>query len=361
MKKIILAAILVLWAAVLLFAQPKPKSNKAEAAPTAKEMEALMRQAQEEIDKLDPETKRMMDSMGVKMPSFNEIPQVTDKQLADAYAEEGRVIPSKKTQLIATLPKKILTNTELTAFVKATNAAVVRTITPKSKALGDKVILQFQADKHYGAMIASAANGMWIMGLKEPAVYLMGKATEALPNADNFNNYAAYLTMSGAAHAAIPLLEKLNRTHKKNSTVLNNLGQAWLQLGDGDRANKYLDSAIRVYAYHPQANYTKCLILESEGKIAEAAVALNRSLKHSVTKNKMDKLRQLEKKQSGQKKYYVPRTYFSTSFNLGLYTAVLPTRYTTGVGGADIEAEWKFAREKQSKPSGWPINRRQMN
>src|SRR5690349_9844898 len=148
MKKIILAAILVLWAAVLLFAQPKPKSNKAEAAPTAKEMEALMRQAQEEIDKLDPETKRMMDSMGVKMPSFNEIPQVTDKQLADAYAEEGRVIPSKKTQLIATLPKKILTNTELTAFVKATNAAVVRTITPKSKALGDKVILQFQADKY---------------------------------------------------------------------------------------------------------------------------------------------------------------------------------------------------------------------
>lgn len=346
MKKCIAIAVLVFFWGTLALGQTRPKSppKDSEAAPTQSEMEAMMREAQKEIDNLDPETKRMMDSMGVKMPSFNNVPVVTDEQLAAAAAEDGRVTPSRKDALIAQLPKKILSNTELASFIKTTNTSIAALITPKSKQLAEKAMMQFKNDPHYGAMISSAANGMWMIGLKEPATYLMGRAAEVLPNADNYNNYAAYLTMMGAGHMAIPVLQKLNQVHKKNSTVLNNLGQAWLQLGVADKAGLYLDSAIRIYAYHPQANYTKCLLLESEGKTAEAVVALKRSLKHSVTKKKTDKLSQLEK--NGQRqKYYVPKTYFSTSFNLGVYSAVLPTSYSQGVG-LDIQKEWDFARQQ---------------
>ncbi len=347
MKRFLLSAVVVLFTIQPLLSQTKPKPKQKETAPTQKEMEEMMKEAQKAMDGLDPKAKRMMDSLGIKIPSFNNLPNVTDQQLADAAEEDERVIPSKKTELIAKLPKKTLTNAELASFVRTTNSSIAGLITPKSKALAEKAIVQFKNDPYYGAMIASTANGMWIMGLKQPAVYLMGKATEVLPNADNYNNYAAYLTMTGAGHMAIPVLEKLNRAHKNNSTVLNNLGQAWLQLGDADKANKYLDSAIRVYANHPQANYTKCLILESEGKTAEAVVALKRSLKHSVTKSKLEKLDKLEKNKSSRPAYYTPKTYFSTSFNLGVYTALIPSNYTNKPG-MTIEQEWQFFRQQLS-------------
>ena len=173
----------------------------------------------------------------------------------------------------------------------------------------------------------------------------MGKAVEALPNADNYNNYSAYLTMLGAGHMAIPVLAKLNSVHHNNSTILNNMGQAWLQLGDGDMAEKYLDSAIMVYAYHPQANYTKCLILESEGKTAEAVVALKRSIQHSATKSKVDKLNKLEKNPPRRPKYYIPRSYVSVSFNLGAYTTLMPKNYDMTDGGG-AEKEWEFFRQQ---------------
>ena len=276
---------------------------------------------------------------------MKDIPDLSDKQLADAFMEDGKIIPSKKTNLIAQLPKKIFSVPELASYVKTTNTSVAAIIKPKSKELAERLMAQFKNDPYYGFMIASAANGLWVMGLKEPAVYLMGKATEILPNADNYNNYSAYLIMTGAGHMAIPILEKLNSIHKKNSTVLNNLGEAWLQLGDAEKAGKYLDSAIMVYANHPQANYTKALILETQGKTAEAVIAIKRSLKHSVTKNKLDKLNQLEKNQKSKPKYYIPRTYFSVSFDLGRYTAVLPTSYSMGIGLA-IQQEWDFARQQ---------------
>jgi len=335
--------LVLLFISASMFAQSKPKQK--EVAPTQKEMEAMMKEAQKTIDNIDPKTKKMMDSMGIKMPSFNAIPQATDKQLAAAWEDDDKVVPSKKTDLISRLPKKILTTAEVSSFIKNTNISIAGMINPKSKDLAEKTISQFKTDPFYGGMIASSANGMWIMGLKEPAIYLMGKAAEVLPNADNYNNYAAYLTMMGAAHMAIPVLEKLNRVHKNNSTILNNLGQAWLQLGDVVKAENYLDSAIRIYAYHPQANYTKCLILESEGKTTEAVVALKRSLKHSVTKSKLDKLSKLEKNRKTKPKYYIPRTYFSTSFNLGLYTAALPTSYSMSVG-TTIQKEWDFAKQQ---------------
>lgn len=346
MKIFIVFASMLLLTEADLFAQNKPKPK--EKPPTQTEMEKMMKEAQMEMDKMDPETLRMMDSMGIKRPNFKTVPKVSDKQLATAFEEEGIVIPSKKIKLIALLPKNVMSNTQLTAYIKITGQSIASIIKPEAKQMADKVIEQFKNDKYYGALIASAANGMWVAGYKEAATYLMGKATETLPNADNHNNFAAYLTMMGAAHMAIPVLEKLNTVHRKNSTVLNNLGQAWLQLGDVIKAEKYLDSTIIIYAYHPQANYTKCLILESKGKRAEAAVALKRSLKHSVTKNKLKKLRELEEKEYKPKGYHIPKVYFSASFNLGLYTAIIPKAYSKSAG-MEQENQWKGFREQLSE------------
>ena len=284
----------LLFLGYLLLFLPEATSAQ-EVAPSQKEMEEMMKEAQKAMESLSEEDKKMIEEMGIAVPSFNNLPQVTEAGVKAAMEEDGMVIPPKRTDLIAGLPAKLFTDAELAQYIKTTNISIAGIITPSSKNLAEKAMAVFKDDPYYGAMIASTANGMWIMGLYEPAVYLMGKAAEALPNADNYNNYSACLTMLGAGHMAIPVLAKLNSIHHGNSTILNNLGQAWLQLGDRDKTEKYLDSAIMIYAYHPQANYTKCLILELEGKTAEAAVALKRSIQHSATKSKVEKLNKLEK------------------------------------------------------------------
>lgn len=334
---------IVVWS----FAQtkPKPKEKEKEKAPTAKEMEEMMKEAQQLMDDLDPETKRMMDSMGIKVPSFKNVPKVTDKQLAEAAEMEGMVIPPKKTELIASLPKTILSKTQLADFVKKQNSSIAGIINPESKLVADKLIQQFKTDPNAGAMLASGANGMWLYGQKESAVYLMGKALELQPNADNYNNYAAYLTMTGAAHIAIPILQKLNQVHQKNSTILNNLAHAWLQLGDGVLAKKYLDSTIAIYPFHPQANFTKCLILEKEGKTTEAAAALKQSLQHSITQKKINKLKELEKNKFKHPGYTIPKVYASTSFNLAAYSALVPSEYADEPGPA-VQDKWNAFREQ---------------
>ena len=337
--------LLLLLTPLMIVAQPGKKPPANEKPPTQKEMADMMKEMQEAMDAMSPEDKKMMDSMGMKMPSMKNIPKVTDKQLVTGFEEEGIVIPSKKTNLIALLPKNVMSKTQLAAYIKTTSQSIASMIKPEAKQMAEKVLEQFKNDKHYGALIASAANGMWVAGYKEAATYLMGKAIEVLPNADNHNNFAAYLTMMGAAHMAIPVLEKLNSVHRNNSTVLNNLGQAWLQLGDVIKSEKYLDSTIMIYAYHPQANYTKCLILESKGKNAEATAALKRSLKHSVTKNKLKKLKELEGKDYKPKGYHIPKIYVSASFNLGLYTAMIPKAYAKSAG-MEQEKQWKGYRDQ---------------
>jgi tetratricopeptide (TPR) repeat protein len=120
----------------------------------------------------------------------------------------------------------------------------------------------------------------------------MGKICANDPrNTDNLNNYAAMLTMHNAQHLAIPILNNLNKKFPGNSTVLNNLGQAWFGLGEISKAEKYLDSAIRIYAYHPQANITKAAIEESRGNTAKAVEAIKKSIKHAYTNEKEDMLR----------------------------------------------------------------------
>ncbi|MBK8141448.1 MAG: hypothetical protein IPK57_10805 [Chitinophagaceae bacterium] len=86
---------------------------------------------------------------------------------------------------------------------------------------------------------------------------------------------------------ALPILNNLNKRYAQNSTILNNIAQHWLGLGDIPRAEKYADSTIRIHATHPQANMAKCLIEESKGNIPAAiAAAKKASVKPIAMKKK---------------------------------------------------------------------------
>ncbi len=270
--------------------KPKPK----EAAPTQKEVDEMMREMQREMDNMSDDDKKVLDSMGLKMPSLNEIPKFTDQQLAEAYENESRIVPKKNTARISSISKTPLTDAATPSFLAATHARVTTTLSAEVRTKGEEIHRLIMTQYNSPAATGNAAAGLWMLGRTRLALYVMGKACLDDPaNTDNMNNYAAMLSMSGGEERAIPLLERLNRRFRKNSTILNNLGQAWFGLGELDKANAYLDSAIRIYAYHPQANYTKSFIEESKGNTKGAVEAMKRSVKKAYSPEKENRLSKL--------------------------------------------------------------------
>jgi len=293
MKKYLLA-ISMLLAMTTTFAQTKQKpAMKQDKIPTQKEMEGMMKEMQKELDAMSPEDKKMMDSMGIKMPSLKDVPKLTDKQLADAWEVENRIVPKRDAARIAAIPQAV-TDSKMSAYINAVQNKLASAFKPAVVSTGNKMYDHIRSNSKNSGEAANMTIGLWLAGRPELALYVLGKlcAIDA-GNTDHLSNYAAMLSMQGAQHLAIPILNNLNARYPKNSTLLNNLGQAWFGLGEIAKAEKYLDSTIRIYAYHPQANLTKSLIEESKGNKQQAIEAVKRSIVKAYSMEKENRLNKL--------------------------------------------------------------------
>lgn len=284
MMRFFLITVLILFT-LLATAQTKNPS-------TVKEAEDRAKQAQQQLDNLTPEQKMMMEQMGIKIPtSAGTLPVgTTDAQVAMAAGGDG--VPKRNAALIAAIPQVTLTAASLPAYIRSMNSYIDKKIEGGYKQFSQEVYAQFKSGGI--TTLGNTAVGFWTMGSREIGVCLMGKAcSDNLTDADNLNNFAAMMSMAGAPQQAIPLLEYLNRQYPGNTTILNNLGQAWFYLGVTDKADEYLEKTVKAFAYHPQANYTQCLIAESKGNKTKAVEKMKNSLAYSYSLDKVNKLRQL--------------------------------------------------------------------
>jgi len=259
---------------------------------TQAELGARMKAAQKDMDKLSPEQKKMMEQMGIPTSANPQLPAVSNKAFADAVG--GPVVPEKNPNKIAAISKSALNGASLPSFLSSTHNFVLTKLRPATKTASEKIYNQLKADGKSPFVIGNSAAGLWLIGRIEPALYIMGKACEQdASNTDNLSNYASMLTMCGAEQLAIPILNMLNAQFPKNTTLLNNLGQAWFGVGETTKAEKYFDSVILIYAYHPQANFTKSFIEESKGHKTEAITYVKKSIKYYYSIEKHNRLRKL--------------------------------------------------------------------
>jgi tetratricopeptide (TPR) repeat protein/arsenate reductase-like glutaredoxin family protein len=320
MKKYTLLMLAILLVGTSTFAQQKPKPKEKEKPPTQKEMEEMMKEAQKELDNMSDEDKKMMKEMGIKIPSMKDVPQVTDKQLADAWENENRIVPKKDMDRIAAIPIAV-TDGRMGAYITSTHNKTATLLKPEVKNMADKIYSYIKSKSKNSAEAGNMATGLWIAGKPQIAYYSLGKiCTDDPTNTDNLSNYGAMLSMFGAQQLAIPILNNLNAKFPKNSTLLNNLGQAWFGLGDITKAEKYLDSVIRIYAYHPQATYTKSYIEESKGNKTEAVNLVKKSILHSYSKEKEDRLSKMGHKLTA-KEVSLPKNTKADPLNLGGFAA----------------------------------------
>ncbi len=292
MKEYLLASILLLVMGATL-AQTKPKKD--ETAPTQKELNDMMQEMQKSAADMSPEDKKMMDSLGVKMPDIKSIQKtvsgINNAQMKKAVEDENRIVPKKDATRINTALAVTISNAEISSYINKAHLAVLSKLPAKDKSEAEEIFLQTVKLK---SSVANTAVGLWMDGKPTLALYLMGEACKADPaNTVNLNNYASFLTMCGAEQIALPILKNLNERYPKNSSILNNMSQAWLGLGDITKAEKYADSTIRICAYHPQANMAKCLIEESKGNIPAAIAAAKKAISKSFSTEKENKLKKL--------------------------------------------------------------------
>ncbi|MBC6491900.1 hypothetical protein ACFSQD_10750 [Flavihumibacter stibioxidans] len=119
-------------------------------------------------------------------------------------------------------------------------------------------------------------------GYEAEALWCLAQAAAFQPNNDYIlNNLAGALNMSQAASRALPILRDLAARHPKNSTVQNNLGQAWYAMGDMQKSKTALDACLQNSPYHPQANYTRAAIAELEGNNSAAATFIANSMRRA--------------------------------------------------------------------------------
>ncbi len=143
------------------------------------------------------------------------------------------------------------------------------------------------------AKMSAAANGLAVWGAWPEATYLMGKAALACGKAQDLNNLAAFLTMQRAWHAAAPILITLDARYANNATILNNLGQAWFELGEVKEAERVLTLAVRRAPNHPQANVTKSRIEEACGDKAAAIESMRMAIQGGFSEEKAQRLARL--------------------------------------------------------------------
>ncbi|MBS1736905.1 MAG: hypothetical protein JSS98_09940 [Bacteroidetes bacterium] len=322
------------------FAQQKNPTNQ-------KEIQQKQKQAQDALDKLTPEQRKMMEQMGMSTNVPAMPTGATDAQTGLAVGGDG--VPKRNAGLIDAIPKIILTAATVPAYIKTLNEYIEKSVANDAKVFGQQVYSAFKQNKFNATAIGNAAIGYWSIGNPDIAVYLMGKAcADDASDADLLSNLAAMMSMGGAPHKAIPLLEYLNKEYPDNTTILNNLGQAWFYLGEVDKANANLDKVVKAFAYHPQANYTQCLIQESKGNKTRAIEKMKNSLAYSYSLDKVNKLRKLG--------YSVKGSDMRVPFRpdpdpLGLHNFVRPDAPTSYEQELKLSADWDAFQKQVNEKS----------
>ncbi len=316
---------------------------------TTKEMQDKIKQAQQQLDKLTPEQKKMMEQMGMstKLPSMPT--GISDADVNAAVNGDAFTVPSKNTTLIAAIPSITLTAALLPSYIKSLNDYVEKGIPTDAKFLAENAYAFFKNNHYTADMMGNEAIGFWALGRPEIAVYIIAKAcSDNTTEADLLSNFAAMLSMGGAPHKAIPLLEYLNKLYPDNTTILNNLGQAWFYLGETDKANAQLNKVVKAFAYHPQANYTQCLIEQSKGNKAKAIEKMKTSLAYSYSLDKINMLRKLGYKVKGSD---MRKPFRPDPDPLGLHNLIRPDVPSTYADELRLQADWDAFQKQVNEKS----------
>ncbi len=320
------------------------------AQPTKAEMDKMMKQAQEQMKKYSNDTakvkamkelldqqKKITDAMENQSQNNNaSVNGLTSADPSDYGNVDHWKFPAKNTVMLSSLPKKILTRTELVSFLNLVYTGLAKKLSPGVSSSVQSIAAKYKND---GNGMSEAAIVGWYTNYREESLLLIIKA--AVANPDNgvlLNNCAAILNMSGIEQVAIPILKYILQSYPGDAMVLNNIGQGYAGLGETDTAMYYLGRCIKSEPKNVEANNTAGQIEAAKGNTGKAIEYFQQSLKGAYNKPAELKLRKIKKDSNiypfAKSRYKIPE-YFNQ------FKYALPAQCTKVSDAARVDAEYR--------------------
>ena len=288
------------------------------------------------------ELARLQKEIRESPPSAYTVPEMSAPAPAPAEPRDVDPIPVPKRDdaQIARIPAAVPNDSQLARFVRETATLAEAKLPEDIRTTADRIARAIGAQQGGYVAQENAAIGLYLEGNLQAAVALMGKAAAAHPEDSNtLNNYAAFLSMAGAQQPAIVILQSLDKKFPDNTTVLNNLGQAWFALGDVDKADKFLGRVIWLRPGHSQANFTRSVLDEVRGDKRGAIDSMRKSMKQGYSE---DKLAQLERLgyTIGEKDIPWNAPFKEDPLKLHKAVRLIPPYYTKAKDSLIAQAQW---------------------
>jgi len=164
--------------------------------------------------------------------------------------------PVKDIKRLAMIPVTPPTRQQLLQNVSKMEAALKTAVGPQAV----QKVEEFVASKSIKEIQTAAIGGLYD-NKPESALLLSMKGAQKDPaNVLGWNNLAAVMNMSGLQHQAIPILQHCLVEHPNNSMLLNNIGQAFMGLGDLVRSKEFFQRCLQFDDLHPEANRSMAMI-----------------------------------------------------------------------------------------------------
>lgn len=266
----------VLMIAVSAYSQKKPK------APVMPDMQKLMKMTPEEQKKYAEEMQKQLGQQA--------------KEMADEYGMKidpsalpgGEVTPPvKDIRRLSLIPATPPTRQQLLTQVSKMEAALKTQAGPQLT----QQIEQFSSGKN-GRELQRASVGGFYGDQPQAALLLAMKATQKQPdNPANWNNLGAMLNMNKMEEYAIPMLQRTLAENPQSATVLNNIGQGYLGLGDLNRSEQYFKQCLDIDPMHPEANRSMAMIKTFNGQFDEALQHFEKEFQIAQRKSSMAQLK----------------------------------------------------------------------
>ena len=339
---------------ILSFQVSFAQLTKAEIDKTMKQVQDMMKKYANDTSKVKAlqnlldQQKKMTDVMKNQPQNNN---SVANKSLYADPSDYGNVdnwkFPARNSVMLSSLPKKILTRSELVSFLNDIYMQLAKKLSPGVGSSVQSITEKYNNDEN--KMGGAAVTG-WYTNYREESLLLIIKAAANSPdNGLLLNNCAAILNMSGIEQTAIPILKYLLQSFPGNSMVLNNLGQAYAGLGETDTAMVYLGRCLKIESKNVEANNTAGQIEAIKGNTGKAIEYFEKSITGGYNKTAELKLGKI-KKESNIYPFVKPRVKIPEYFNQFKYT--LPAQCTKVANASQAEAEFIAFRKTVANQAG---------
>lgn len=165
-------------------------------------------------------------------------------------------LPSKDIKRLSLLPTQPPTLIQISDMLRTTKQQIEKVVKPTVIQEVKKIV-----EGQNAATLQQSAIGEFYADRPEQSLLLaIEAALKDVNDQTGWNNVAAIMNMTGLQHKAIPILMNQLQTDPNNSMMLNNMGQAYLGLGDIGVAEMFLKQCLKQDPLNPEANRSMGMI-----------------------------------------------------------------------------------------------------